>query len=101
MMPVALEPLQVVQAAVQVYDIGLLPEDPLVEAGEHVRAVAAVLRRADDDGLTLEPGGDPRRIAESDRIADEHDPREPGRGGCVCLAPARFGRREQADDREK
>ena len=61
MVPVLPGPLQVVQAAVQMHDVGLLPEDPLVEVGEHVGAVAAVLRRADDDRLAGEPRGDPGR----------------------------------------
>ena len=44
MVPVGLGSLQVVQATVQMHDVGLLPEDPLVEVGEHIGAVAAVLR---------------------------------------------------------
>src|SRR5262249_26188157 len=96
--PVGPGPLQVVQAAVQMYDVGLLPEDPLVEVGEQVRAIAAVLRRADDDRLTLEPSGDPRGVTQADRIPDEHHPRGPGPGGSICLAPGRCARREQADD---
>ena len=54
-LPVRLGPLQVVQAAVEVDDVGLLADDPLVEVREHVGAVAAVGRRADDDGLARQP----------------------------------------------
>ena len=61
MVSVSLGPFQVVQTAVQMHDVGLLPEHPLVEVGEHVRAVAAVFRRADDDGLAGKPLGDPGR----------------------------------------
>ena len=43
MTPVLLEPLQVVQAAVQVHDVGLLPDDPFVEVREHVGTIAAIL----------------------------------------------------------
>ena len=80
MVPVGLGSLQVVQAAVQMDDVWLLAEHPLVEVGEHVRAVAAILRRADDDGLAHKPFGDPWGVAQSDRIADEHHLGEPGPG---------------------
>ncbi len=82
MTPVGLEPFQIVQAAVQMDDVWLLPENPIVEMRKHVGAVAAVLRRADDDRLTREPLGDPGRVAEPYRIADEHHFREsrPERG---------------------
>ena len=62
MVPVGLRPLQVVQATVQMHDVGFLPEHPFVNVGEHVGAVAAVLRRADDDGLAGEPLGNPSQI---------------------------------------
>ena len=50
--------LQVVQAAVEVDDVGLLADDPLVEVGEHVGAVAAVGRWADDNRLAGQPFGE-------------------------------------------
>jgi hypothetical protein len=53
--PVLHGSFQVVQAAIQVDNVGLLAEDPLVEVGEDVRAVAAVLGRTHDDGLAREP----------------------------------------------
>jgi hypothetical protein len=76
MAPVGPGSLQVVQAAIQVDDIGLLPDDPLLEVGEDVRAVAAILRRTDDDRPTFEAGGDPGGVAQAYRVADEYDPRD-------------------------
>ena len=103
MAAVGLEPLQVVQATVQMHDVGLLPEDPLVEVGEHVGAVAAVLRRADDDRLAGEPLSDPGCVAQADRIADEHHSRQPGpvgtmlpgRGSVGSLSKGQPSRRER------
>ena len=98
MAPVLLRPLQVVQPAIQVHDVGLLADDPLVEVGEDVRTVAAVLRRAHDDGLAREPRGDPGGIPQADRIADEDDLRQPCPGGWLGLAVARGARRQETND---
>ena len=101
MTPVLLGPLQVVQAAVQVHDVGLLFEDPLVEVREHVRAVPAVRRRTDDDRLPREPLGNLGRVAQPDRVADEHHSRELGIRRGVRLASGVESRRQQTDERKK
>ena len=101
MVPVGLEPFQVVQAAVQMHDVGLLPEDPLVEVGEHVGAVAAVLRRADDDSLARRAARRPgahSRVGSNRRRAPPRG--SPGRGRGICLAPCRWARRRTGQRHE-
>ena len=72
MTPGGAQPLQVVQPAVEMHDVGLFADDPFLEVLEHIRTVAAVRRRADDVGLALEQLRDAGGIAQADGIADEH-----------------------------
>ena len=87
------------QAAVDVNDVRLLADDPLVEVLQHVGAIAAVGLVADDDGLAFEPLGHQRRVAHADRVADEDDLRQIG-GFLRRFRLAGGERREQEEDAE-
>ena len=65
--------LQVVQAGIEVNDVGLFLDDPFVEVPEHVAAVLAVRLRTDDDRFTVEPLCDQRCVTHADGIADQDD----------------------------
>jgi hypothetical protein len=86
--------LQVVQAAVEVDDVRPLADDPLVQVRQDIAAVAAVGRRADDDGLALKLFRHERRVPQADRVADEDDLRQSGRLARLC----RDRRSEGAED---
>src|SRR5262249_32467285 len=83
-----------VQAGVEVDNIGLLADHPLVEVLEHVGGVAAVGLAADDDGLALQALGDERGVAQADRVADEDDLRQVGR----LVRRLRLAERDGRDD---
>lgn len=79
-------PLQVVQPAVEMHDVGLFADDPFLEVLEHIRTVAAVFRRAEEVRFALEQLRDAGRITQADGIADEDEPLGRAGGGVVWAA---------------
>jgi Dolichyl-phosphate-mannose-protein mannosyltransferase len=65
--------LEVVQPSVEVDNLRLERDRPLVEMFQNVAAIAAVFRHTDHLGSSLEPLGHEGGVSQTDRVADQYD----------------------------